>query len=145
MDLGPLWRDHSDKYCGPGSVEYEPTYVERRSRSQSQPALPKPVIIGIYGLPGSGKSYILKQLQGRLDSDDSLFFEGSEVLNTVCSGVLRVFKNMSDERKAEYRQLAIGKIKEDCARVGKTGVVVGHFMFWSEKEVAVLLFALSKI
>ncbi|KAK6508754.1 hypothetical protein TWF506_010831 [Arthrobotrys conoides] len=94
----------------------------------------KPTIIGIYGIPGSGKSFLLKQLEQELGSHDFEFFEGSEVIASLVPGGLDVFKGMSQPIKQQWRQLAIDKINEICAIKGHVGVVAGHFMFWAEGE-----------
>lgn len=37
----------------------------------------KPIIVGIYGLSGCGKSYLLKELEKELGKDSFAFYEGS--------------------------------------------------------------------
>lgn len=39
---------------------------------------PKPTIVGLYGLPGSGKSYLRKELEQSVGKNDFLFYEGSK-------------------------------------------------------------------
>ncbi|KAF2759857.1 hypothetical protein EJ05DRAFT_484756 [Pseudovirgaria hyperparasitica] len=97
-------------------------------------SLEKPVIIGIYGLPGAGKSYLMRQLKEKLSETDFLFFEGSEVIATLTPGGLDAFKRLSQEDQTKYRHAAGISIKEQCKSLKAVGVVTGHFMFWSGGE-----------
>ena len=95
----------------------------------------KPVVVGIYGIPGCGKSTMLGQLQELLEADRFLFFEGSDVINDlVVEGGLEAFKKMGKVEKERYREQAIDQIATKSANDGKTGVVTGHFMFCNEEE-----------
>ena len=38
----------------------------------------KAVVVGIYGIPGSGKSYLLKQLENELGKEHFAYYEGSK-------------------------------------------------------------------
>ena len=58
------------KYTGPGEGP------EQKEVVTDEPEY-KPVIIGIYGLPGCGKSYLLKELERELGEESFSFFEGS--------------------------------------------------------------------
>ncbi|KAJ5522969.1 hypothetical protein N7494_013155 [Penicillium frequentans] len=68
---------------------------------------PKPVVIGLYGLPGSGKSFLWG---------------------------LERFQSLKAEEKNEYRERAIAKIKQDCYNSGKSAIVAGHALFWDEEK-----------
>ncbi|KAK1995252.1 uracil phosphoribosyltransferase [Colletotrichum falcatum] len=92
----------------------------------------KPVVVGLYGVPGCGKSHLLAQLKNRLDHEHFQFFEGSDVIDTVVPGGLEVFKRSDDPTKLRWRQTAIGAIAKECAQAGRVGVVTGHFLFWPE-------------
>ncbi|KAF2137765.1 uncharacterized protein K452DRAFT_291344 [Aplosporella prunicola CBS 121167] len=94
------------------------------------------VVVGLYGVPGSGKTFLLNQLKQELGSELFAFYEGSEVIDTVVSGGLDAFKELGEQEKAHWRQIAIDKIKEECAHSGRVAVVAGHFMFWPEEEKA---------
>ena len=94
----------------------------------------KPVVIGLYGLPGSGKSYLLQQLKQELEHDHYAFYEGSEVLNGIVPGGLKAFMDFEKQTKTYWREKAIESIGKDCTESGKVGVVTGHFMFWREKN-----------
>ncbi|KAL3463280.1 uracil phosphoribosyltransferase-domain-containing protein [Aspergillus heterothallicus] len=93
-----------------------------------------PRIVGLYGLPGTGKSYLLNQLKRDLDSDYFAFFEGSEVIDTVTPGGLAAFKSLEPSMQKHFRERAIDNIKKACLQSGKVGIVTGHFMFWNEEE-----------
>ena len=94
----------------------------------------KAVVVGIYGIPGSGKSYFLNQLEKELGGKHFAYYEGSKVIDMIVPSGLDAFKMMAEQDQAYWRGLAIGKIGADCADLGKVGVVTGHFMFWSEEE-----------
>ncbi|KAF3158432.1 hypothetical protein TWF106_002603 [Orbilia oligospora] len=93
-----------------------------------------PTIIGIYGIPGSGKSFLLKQLERELGCQDFEFYEGSEVISSLIPGGLDTFKKMPELQKEHWRRLAIDKIGKTCGSSGRVGIVAGHFMFWTEGE-----------
>ncbi|KXG51995.1 uncharacterized protein PGRI_082790 [Penicillium griseofulvum] len=95
---------------------------------------PKPVIIGIYGLPGSGKTFWLGQLKTVLNNEGFAFYDGSDVIAAVTPGGLEGFHNLTNEAKIEYRERAIAKIKQECCSTRKTAIVAGHFMFWAEGD-----------
>ena len=94
----------------------------------------KPVIIGLYGLPGCGKSYTLEWLKNRRDTNDFLFFEGSEVINKIVPDGLEAFQSMPAPDKVHWREQAIEQIRTECITNGKSGIVTGHFMLWSAAE-----------
>lgn len=92
----------------------------------------KPAIIGIYGISGCGKSYLLRQLKEQLDKNHFLFFDGSGVINRVVPGGLSAFKKMDNQQKHHWREQAIRLIQTDCIEAGSSAVVAGHFMFMHE-------------
>ena len=92
------------------------------------------LIFGIYGIPGAGKTTLLKDLQQVMDPDEISFFEGSAVITKLMSGDLRQFQNLPEAQKQPYREEAINRIRADCMADLKSGVVTGHYMFWSESD-----------
>lgn len=92
----------------------------------------KPVVIGIYGLPGSGKTTLLNQLRMALGEDHFMYFEGSDEIGKLVCGGITSFKWLDDKARHDFRELAISCIKNNCIAHDKTGVVIGHFMFWNE-------------
>ncbi|KAI1430537.1 uracil phosphoribosyltransferase-domain-containing protein [Xylaria sp. CBS 124048] len=95
-----------------------------------------PIIVGIYGIPGSGKSHLLKELQLQFYHQPFLFFEGSRVIDDLIDGGLPRFMKLPDDEKSMWRRKAIESIRESCANSGKVGVVAGHLMFWTEGDAA---------
>ncbi|GAB1740239.1 hypothetical protein NU219Hw_g5355t1 [Hortaea werneckii] len=95
------------------------------------------VIIGVYGLPASGKTHLLNELRKMLDEHHFKFFDGSEVIERITEGGLAAFKQMNNEQKAEKRTMALNAIKEACRKERKTGIVAGHFMLLSEDDIPV--------
>ncbi|KAL4742378.1 uracil phosphoribosyltransferase-domain-containing protein [Aspergillus similis] len=92
-----------------------------------------PRVIGLYGLPGCGKSYIMDELKRELGETDFQYFEGSRVISTVTPGGLDAFKELNKRQQDQFRKLAVDEIKSICVRSGKTGIVTGHFMFWDNE------------
>ena len=93
----------------------------------------KPLIVGLYGIPGSGKSHLLNELRAEMSQDEFTFFEGSGVIASLVTGGLDKFKALSERDKTEVRERAIGTIARQCEESGKVGLVAGHFMFWAQK------------
>ncbi len=104
-----------------------------RSRSPSDE---KAVVVGLYGVPGSGKTFLLNQLKQELGQKQFAFYEGSEMIATVVPGGLDAFQSMEEQQKACWRECAIGAIGKNCADSEQVAVVAGHFMFWSEEQEA---------
>lgn len=96
----------------------------------------KPVIIGLYGVPGSGKSTMLEKLKGGFGKTQFDFFDGSEAIASLVSGGLAAFQQAPEEEKIHWRQRAIESIRQKSAESGRAAVVTGHFMFWSEGDEA---------
>ncbi|KAI7974672.1 hypothetical protein EIK77_003820 [Talaromyces pinophilus] len=92
----------------------------------------KPAIIGLYGVPGCGKTYLLKKLKGILDKGKFDFFEGSAVVNRLVTGGLDKFRALDDEGKGMWCKLAIEWIRDKTVKSGKPAIVTGHFMFYSD-------------
>ncbi|KAL2037605.1 hypothetical protein N7G274_009718 [Stereocaulon virgatum] len=107
------------------------TTTEPRSASDH-----KAVVVGLYGVPGSGKTVLLKQLKHELGQTHFAFYEGSEMIATVVPGGLDAFQKMKEQEKSHWRRHAIDAIGKNCADRGQVGVVAGHFMFWSEEQEA---------
>ncbi|KAL9584468.1 MAG: hypothetical protein Q9212_002107 [Teloschistes hypoglaucus] len=94
----------------------------------------KPIIVGLYGLPGSGKTTMFQKLKESLGEKRFEFFEGSALISKLCPGGLDGFKQLSDSGKTDCRAYVTKFIKTACVQSGKTGIVAGHFMFWSESK-----------
>jgi uracil phosphoribosyltransferase/adenylate kinase/phosphoserine phosphatase len=99
----------------------------------------KPTIIGLYGVSGSGKSYLLEKLRNdsNFEPDQYVFYDGSALMEEVVEGGLNAFKQMDDERRHHGREQAILKAATICSQTGKVGVVAGHHIFWNKDEGAV--------
>ncbi len=107
------------------------------SSPESRPASKdKPAVVGLYGLPGSGKTFLLNQLKQELRGQRFKFYEGSETIAALLPGGLSAFQELKEADKVHWRQLAIDAIGKDCAYSGEVAVVAGHFMFWPEGEQA---------
>ena len=94
----------------------------------------KAVVVGLYGVPGCGKTTLMNELKQVLGQEQFAFYEGSEVIATLVPGGLEAFKKLKEEEMVYWRQVAINTIGKECADRGQVGVLTGHFMFWSEGE-----------
>lgn len=105
------------------------------SNMASSPIVAQPKIIGIYGLPGSGKTTLKNTLQSgdqRLNEERFTFFEGSEIVCQIAGGDIEAFKKLPQSKQRDIREKAITRIREVCASKDTVGIVTGHFMFWNE-------------
>ena len=107
----------------------QPTNPEDRPASDN-----KAVVVGLYGVPGSGKTFLLNQLKQELGQTHFVFHEGSKMIATVVPGGLDAFQNMEEQEKTHWRQRAIDTIGKNCVDSGQVAVVAGHFMFWSQEQ-----------
>lgn len=97
---------------------------------------PESTIVGLYGVSGSGKSFILEILKQSLGQEPFMFYEGSQVIAAVTPGGLEAFQSSSEESKADLREHAINRIKEEARDSGKVAIVAGHAMLWPEEQDA---------
>ncbi|KAK3392207.1 uracil phosphoribosyltransferase-domain-containing protein [Sordaria brevicollis] len=100
--------------------------------SVETPTAPKRTVLGIYGLPGSGKSHFLGRFKNAFPSQCFVIYEGSEVIASLMGPGrgLEDFHALTQEEKTHYRERAIIKIREECQKTYRSGVVAGHYMFW---------------
>lgn len=91
-------------------------------------------VIGLYGISGSGKSFILNDLKQILKLERFCFYEGSELIAEIVPGGLETFQEQDEQSKTRWRELAINKVREHCSKTRKTAIVAGHFMFWPEHQ-----------
>jgi adenylate kinase len=96
----------------------------------------KPTMIGVYGISGSGKSYLLKQLKNDNNFADRnfSFYDGSSLLEEVVEGGLDAFKKMNNEQQYSAREQALSHAASECRANAKTGVVAGHYIFWQAED-----------
>ncbi|KAI0176085.1 hypothetical protein GGR52DRAFT_571059 [Hypoxylon sp. FL1284] len=114
---------------------------------QAKPSASKPIVFGIYGLPGCGKTFLLKKLKDALGAEHFAFYEGSEVIGEVTPGGLRAFKRLErEEDRNRYRARAIEKVAEEAAASGMPAVISGHFLDWNEgQEKGAVMYILSDL
>ncbi|KAG7057492.1 uracil phosphoribosyltransferase [Colletotrichum scovillei] len=104
------------------------------SNSNTTSSVKKPTIVGLYGLPGSGKSYVLCRLKTNLGFGNRFqYYEGSEVIGNLVDGGLEAFKRLHNDAKSRKRQQAIQFVADECTATGRIGIVTGHHSFWNDK------------
>ncbi|KAK1655172.1 uracil phosphoribosyltransferase-domain-containing protein [Colletotrichum phormii] len=95
----------------------------------------KPIVVGLYGLPGSGKSYVLRHLKTYFGVGNQFqYYEGSEVIGNLVDGGLEAFKRLDKDTRNLQRQRAIQLIADECTTTGRIGIVTGHYSFWNDKN-----------
>jgi uracil phosphoribosyltransferase/phosphoserine phosphatase len=105
-----------------------------RTKANSVPNDFKPIVVGIYGIPGCGKTFLFDQLKLELGENCYEFYEGSQMIASLVPGGLAAFQKLDEEHKSHWREVAIDTIGKNCLASGKTAVVAGHFMFWQEGD-----------
>ena len=105
-----------------------------RTKAHSVPNDLKPIVVGIYGIPGCGKTFLFHQLKLELGENCYEFYEGSQMIASLVPGGLTAFQKLDEEHKSHWREVAIDTIGKNCLASGKTAVVAGHFMFWQERD-----------
>ena len=116
------------------TVEPPPTQPDAAETSSSRHQKAK--VVGLYGVPGSGKTFLLKQLEEELEGTHFAFYEGSHIIASLVPGGLDAFRRMEEEDQTHWRERAIDRIRKDCAASGQVAIVAGHFMFWPEDQEA---------
>ncbi|TVY81691.1 Uracil phosphoribosyltransferase [Lachnellula suecica] len=102
------------------------------SRSASD-STNKAVVIGLFGVDGSGKTHLLRQLEKELEDEPFVFYDGSQIIDeVVLDGGLKAFQKMTAEKKKEWRKVAIDTIAQRSVDSGKAAVVAGHYLFWKD-------------
>ncbi|KAL8800023.1 MAG: hypothetical protein Q9182_005464 [Xanthomendoza sp. 2 TL-2023] len=97
-----------------------------------------PVVIGLYGVSGCGKTFLLNQLKHKVGEEDFLFYDGSQAIEGIVPGGLEHFQKMEEQEQTMWRQRAIDDIGEECIEIGQAAIVAGHSMLWSEAEADAL-------
>jgi phosphoserine phosphatase/uracil phosphoribosyltransferase/adenylate kinase len=95
----------------------------------------KPAIIGLYGISGSGKSFLLKQLQQKLDPALFFLLEGSDKIASLVHGGLKAFHELDEEGKMHQRCQAIDAIKRESYDSGRSAIVTGHLALWESGSI----------
>lgn len=91
----------------------------------------RPVVVGIYGVSGCGKTTLVERLKKALGERDFAFFDGSQTLSSMVRGGLGAFKQKPDAEKAVYREIAIQHIAETYQSEQKVGITAGHLTLWT--------------
>lgn len=94
----------------------------------------KPVVLGLYGIQGSGKTFLMHQLKQEFRHERFAFYESSELIDLIVPRGLAAFRDFDDKKKDHWRRRAIEIIGNSCAVSGQVAVVSGHLGFWSESK-----------
>lgn len=91
----------------------------------SSSSLPKPLIIGIYGLPGSGRTTLLNHIQlvadGSVNTHDGLLPTSGMASN----------RSEVDRAHTEALKVAIA----ECMKDNRSGIITDHFTIWREGDL----------
>ena len=102
------------------------------TRSTQTPSNRKSVIIGLYGIPGCGKTYLLKQLEQTLGKGEFAFYDDTRTIASIFPEVLGTFEIMEEQQS--HWQRSIATIVKECDESGKVGIVASSYMFCAEDE-----------
>lgn len=94
----------------------------------------KAVVVGLYGIQGSGKTFLMHQLKQEFRHERFAFYESSELIDLIVPRGLAAFRDFDDKKKDKWRKRAIEIIGNSCAISGQVAVVFGHLGFWSESK-----------
>lgn len=83
--------------------------------------------IGIYGISSTGKSTISKGIEESLYNFKSI--DGSDIINKVCPGGLKEFKELDAKSQVKYRKDAILFLEEYQNETQQNLVISGHYSF----------------
>ncbi|KAL8826247.1 MAG: hypothetical protein Q9191_003924 [Dirinaria sp. TL-2023a] len=78
----------------------------------------KAVVVGLYEVSGSGKTFLLNQLKDTLGQTYFAFYEDFEMIVTLVPGGLEAFQGMEEQEKTHWRRHAIDTIEKSCADSG---------------------------
>jgi len=108
---------------------------EESTSPEIQPASnDKAVVVGLFGISGSGKTSLLNQLKTELGENEFAFYDGSKMIADVVPGGLAAFQGLEETKKRQWRERAIEKIERDCVNSRQVAVVAAQFMLWSEEH-----------
>ena len=89
----------------------------------------KAVVVSLYGVPGSSKTFLLNQLKKELRQIHFAFYEGSKMITTIIPSGLDTFQNIGEQEKVHWRGRTINTIRKNCADSGQVTVIARHFIF----------------
>jgi hypothetical protein len=98
------------------------------------PTIPpqKPKIVGLFGLSGFGTASLLDQLNEEIGEDEFAFCDGNQALAAVTPGGLMVYNPFGEDKRPEFRDMALSGFEKECARKNIIGVVVRFLALWNE-------------
>lgn len=86
------------------------------------------VVLGVFGIPGSGVTALLKQLEGELDPNKFNVYYGTRDEMIKLCNISPV--ELTEVNEPYYRKMVIGQIQDELRAQGKTGIVGGHLVLW---------------
>lgn len=70
----------------------------------------EPTVIRLYGISGSGKTFLINNLKQELGHEDFKFYEGSKTITALVPRGLESFQSLDKHAKASWRERAIDEI-----------------------------------
>lgn len=99
----------------------------------------RPVVIGVFGIPGSGKTHLLREVTRELKYNGFAHYELRNAVAAVSPGGINTFRSMPNHEQTRRREMAIRSIQADSAKNWTTALVAAYYMFWPERKPSGLI------
>lgn len=93
-----------------------------------------PILVGLFGVPGCGKTTLLDNLRQLFGERQYAFYEILDVCSSLGGGSLEAYTRRHPDSQYAIREQAINLIEEVCERNEVVGIVTCHFSYWYDKS-----------
>jgi hypothetical protein len=77
--------------------------LNQSTANENRPASnDKAIVVGLYRIPSSGKTFLLNQLKQELEKEHFAFYEVSKMIATVVLGALNAFQKLEEQEKVHW-------------------------------------------
>ncbi|KAI1779615.1 hypothetical protein F4818DRAFT_436919 [Hypoxylon cercidicola] len=103
--------------------------------AQNTSSTKEPLVVGLFGLPGCGKSFLTDQLVRELGGQQCFYYyESSDITSGKTLG-FEMLQGLAKEKvRNGFRQFAVWMVRREAYKKGKTAIVPAHFMIWREGD-----------
>lgn len=99
------------------------------------PTIPpeKAKIVGLFGLSGHGTASLLDQVKKEIGEDEFAFCNGNRALAAATPGGLMVYNALVEDKRPDFRDMALTSFEKECVRKDIIGVVTRFLALWSKE------------